>query len=115
MFHMGYPGTIGGPYIDHFVGDRVALPPQLARQFVEKIVMLPRAYQANDHAQSYKVLPVPPSRAALGLPDDRFVFCDFNQVLASRRGARSHGCYCVLSMRALTPHTHAVVTIAVQD
>jgi hypothetical protein len=79
--HIGFPGSLGARLADYFVSDRVALPPDVAqRQFRERQLILPYSYQANDHMRAYRVLPAMPTRQALGLPVDRFVFCDFNQV-----------------------------------
>jgi len=43
----------------------------------ERVVWLPHSYQVNDRKRA--IAPGAPSRAALGLPPDCFVFCNFNQ------------------------------------
>jgi predicted O-linked N-acetylglucosamine transferase (SPINDLY family) len=75
--YIGYPGTIGAGWIDHFIGDPVASPPELpAGAFREKLVILPHCYQVNDHRQP--IAPKAFTRAECGLPPEGFVFCSFN-------------------------------------
>lgn len=73
--YLVYPGTIGADFIDFVLADRVVLPPDQQTFFREKIMYLPDCYQANDATRV--VLPAP-SRADVGLPEDSFVFCNFN-------------------------------------
>ena len=49
--YLGYPGTMGGAYVDYAMVDAVAVPPETARAaFTEKLVYLPYCYQANDYS-----------------------------------------------------------------
>lgn len=73
---LGYPGTMGAPYVDYIVGDRIVIPEEHRPFYAEKIVTLPDAYQCNDKERLIST--VTPSRAALRLDDDAFVFCCFN-------------------------------------
>lgn len=75
--YLGFPATLGAPYIDYLIADRIVIPRDEHRFYDEKIVYLPDCYQANDDAR-----PRPaqvPNREACGLPPDAFVFCNFNQ------------------------------------
>jgi predicted O-linked N-acetylglucosamine transferase (SPINDLY family) len=74
--YLGYPGTIGAPFIDYIVGDPVVTPLDHAPFYVEKIVQLPDCYQVNDRKRA--IPDETPSRAEAGLPADGFVFCCFN-------------------------------------
>lgn len=74
---LGFPGTSGAPFIDYAIADAQVLPPGLDAEFSEAVVRLPRCYQANDDRRP--LAPRSPGRAELGLPDDGFVFCCFNQ------------------------------------
>lgn len=81
--YMGFCGTLGADYIQYMVGDRVVVPPAHRRFFTEKIIEMPHSYFVNDHKQSARdVLDVErcPTRAHYGVPEDAFVFCNFNQV-----------------------------------
>lgn len=73
---LGFPGTLGCPFIDYFIADAVALPPALYPAFCEKILTLPNSYQCNDRQRP---LPPPLPRSAFGLPEDALVFASFNQ------------------------------------
>jgi predicted O-linked N-acetylglucosamine transferase (SPINDLY family) len=72
---LGYAGTMGAPWIDYIVADRVLIPPGNEPHFSEKIIRLPASYQPTDDKRS---IGEPPARADTGLPDDAFVFCCFN-------------------------------------
>jgi predicted O-linked N-acetylglucosamine transferase (SPINDLY family) len=75
--YLGFPATLGAPYIDYLIADRIVIPEDEHHFYDEKIVYLPDCYQANDDAR-----PRPaqiPSREACGLATNAFVFCNFNQ------------------------------------
>ncbi|WP_245986196.1 glycosyltransferase [Azospirillum thermophilum] len=72
---LGYPGTMGAPFIDHVIADPVVAPPWLQPAFSERIVALPDCYQPNDRSRP---IGTTPPRSACGLPEDGFVFCCFN-------------------------------------
>jgi predicted O-linked N-acetylglucosamine transferase (SPINDLY family) len=72
---LGYPGTMGAPYIDYIIGDATVLPRYQQPQYDEAIVHLPCCYQPQD---SVFTVGVRPSRESLELPRDAFVFCCFN-------------------------------------
>jgi predicted O-linked N-acetylglucosamine transferase (SPINDLY family) len=74
--YLGYPGTMGAPFIDYLVGDRLVTPQADAPHYSEKLVLMPGSYQVNDRR---RVIGALPSRCELGLPEKGFVFCCFNQ------------------------------------
>jgi protein O-GlcNAc transferase len=74
--YLGYPGTIGAPWLDYIIGDAVVLPFGDQDFYSEKIVHLPHCYQANDARRA--IAQVAPSRTEAGLPAKAFVFCCFN-------------------------------------
>lgn len=74
--YLGYPGTMGAPFIDYIISDAVVSPMEHARFYSEKIVQLPDSYQPNDRQRA--VAAATPSRAECGLPEHGFVFCSFN-------------------------------------
>ncbi|HEX5280131.1 MAG TPA: tetratricopeptide repeat protein [Micropepsaceae bacterium] len=74
--YLGYPGTMGAPYFDYLIADRILIPPGHRPFYSENIVYLPDCYQANDRARV--IAPEPVSRATAGLPENAFVFCCFN-------------------------------------
>ena len=74
--YLGYPGTMGAPYIDYIVADRIVIPEDQHKFYAEKIAWLPDSYQANDAKRP--VAEKTPLRAEQGLPETDFVFCCFN-------------------------------------
>ena len=73
---LGFPGTMGSREIDYIIADRFLIP-EADRQFYdEKVVWMPHTYQANDSKReiSDRVF----TRRDMGLPEDGFVFCCFN-------------------------------------
>lgn len=74
--YIGYPGTMGAPFIDYLVADEVLIADGEHHHYAEKIITLPDSYQANDDRR--RIAERTPSRAELGLPDTGFVFCSFN-------------------------------------
>ena len=75
VHYLGYPGTLGGGLVDYLIGDPTATPVTHATGYSEALVRLPGSYQVNDRQRP--IVEAPP-RAALGLPDDAIVLCNFN-------------------------------------
>jgi predicted O-linked N-acetylglucosamine transferase (SPINDLY family) len=71
---LGYAGTMGTPFHHYILADEVIIPPGSERYYSETVQRLP-CYQPNDRHRS---VAAPPSRAALGLPEEAVVFCSFN-------------------------------------
>ena len=74
--YLGFPGTSGADFIDYAIADRIVLPVDQQPFYTEKIVHLPDSYQVNDSKRQIGS-PIP-SRSELGLPEQAFVFCCFN-------------------------------------
>jgi protein O-GlcNAc transferase len=75
--YLGYPGTMGAPYIDYIIADRFVIPEVEQRFYTENVVYLPDCFQANGskpHDVATKA-----TRSAAGLPETGFVFCSFNK------------------------------------
>lgn len=74
--YLGYPGTMGAPYIDYIIADPTVIPVGNRECFSEKIIYLPDCYQANDRKReiSDRIY----TRGELELPENGFVFCCFN-------------------------------------
>jgi len=72
---LAYPGTTGADYMDYVIADRFVLPPALQAHFTEKTVYLPRCYQSSDPT---RIIGLPPSREACGLPVNGMVYACFN-------------------------------------
>lgn len=74
--YLGYPGTLGAPYIQYLIADKVLIPQGAQIHYTEKIAYMPDTYQVNARR---KVLPQhATTRQDHGIPEHAFVFCCFN-------------------------------------
>lgn len=87
--YLGFPGSANGVDCDYIIGDRIVTPDSSKPYYHEKFCRLPESYQANDDL--FRPRPVRPSRAELGLPDDKVVLGFFN------------------ATRKITPHTFRLI------
>jgi predicted O-linked N-acetylglucosamine transferase (SPINDLY family) len=73
--YLGFPGSMGAPYIDYMVADHYAIKPSMRPYFDEKIIYMPDCYQPNNPARPS---PGHGSQRPAELPESKFVFCSFN-------------------------------------
>ncbi|HEX3487631.1 MAG TPA: tetratricopeptide repeat protein [Micropepsaceae bacterium] len=73
---LGFPGTSGADHIDYILADRIIIPDEARHFYSEQVVYLPDTYQANDSKRA--IAAEMPVRQSLGLPENGFVFCCFN-------------------------------------
>ena len=73
--YLGYPGTLGAPYMDYLIADATIVPPTHRQYYAEKTLRL-HSFQPNPSARP--LAEELPSRGELGLPPTGFVFCCFN-------------------------------------
>ncbi|WP_149538215.1 O-linked N-acetylglucosamine transferase, SPINDLY family protein [Siccirubricoccus phaeus] len=71
---LGFPGTIGGSWIDYAIVDPVVAPPGVEAAYTEALLRLPLCYQPNDRKRAVGAAP---DRAAAGLPAAGLVLCCF--------------------------------------
>jgi predicted O-linked N-acetylglucosamine transferase (SPINDLY family) len=74
--YLGYSGTLGVPYIDYIIADRIVIPPGQMAGYSEAVVHLPNSYMPTDSAR--EISPLTMTRADAGLPEDGIVFASFN-------------------------------------
>ena len=67
---------MGSNFIDYLIADKIVLPSDQQRFYSERIVHLPECYLVNDSLR--KIADSTPTRLEVGLPDEGFVFCCFN-------------------------------------
>jgi predicted O-linked N-acetylglucosamine transferase (SPINDLY family) len=72
--YLGFPGTLGAPYVDCLIADRHVIPQALEAQYAERVVVMPDTFQANDDRRA--VAPRP-ARAQAQLAADALVLCAF--------------------------------------
>lgn len=73
---LGYPGTMGLKCIDYHIADRIIIPETSTPYYTEKIAYLNHCYQINN--PKLLVTQSKFSRNELNYPDDKFIFCHFN-------------------------------------
>ncbi|CAN4269201.1 Spy Predicted O-linked N-acetylglucosamine transferase, SPINDLY family [Methylophilaceae bacterium] len=75
--YIGYLGTMSAEYMDYLVADWVLIPQDKQKYYSEKIAYLP-SYQVNDSQREVaeKIF----TREEVGLPENAFVFCCFNNI-----------------------------------
>jgi predicted O-linked N-acetylglucosamine transferase (SPINDLY family) len=74
--YLGYPGTMGAPYIDYLIADPTLVPEHSRPHYSEKIIYLPDSYQINDRERLIAAHRY--TREECALPTAGFVFCCFN-------------------------------------
>lgn len=74
--YLGFPGTIGAPYIDYIIADKVVIPNTSIDHYVEKVVHLPHSYQANDNLRAISKKKY--TKKEFGLPENSFIYANFN-------------------------------------
>ncbi len=74
--YLGYPGTMGAPWIDYLIADEWVIPGDLRNGYSEALLRLPFCYQPND---PHRPLPEPMPRSELGLDDSAVLVGAVNQ------------------------------------
>ena len=80
--YMGFPGTMGADYIEYLISDKITTPSIYTNYYSEKIIWMPHSYFVNDYLQSHRYvfdIGARPLRTGL-LPEDKFIFANFNQL-----------------------------------
>jgi len=75
--YLGYPGSMGGEFMDYIIADKIALPFDQQPFYAERIVHLPDCFIPVG-SQGAAIRPVA-ARREMGLPERAFVFCCFNE------------------------------------
>ena len=81
--YLGFCGTLAADYIQYMFADEVVVPREHQEHYSEKMIYMPHSYFVNDHAQTARYVFEPdklPQRSAYNVPDDKFVFANFNQI-----------------------------------
>ena len=73
--YLGLPATSALPGVDWIIADRYVMPPEYLPYCTERPIYLQHCYQSSDRKRP---VGAKPTRAQVGLPDEGFVFCSFN-------------------------------------
>ena len=90
--YFGFTATMAVDFIDYILADRTVLPFDQQAHYSERIVHLPGCYWPNDSKR--QVADQLPSRRSVGLPEDAFVFCCFNNSYKLTPRFSTYGCGC---------------------
>jgi len=74
--YLGFPGTLGAPFVDYIIADAVTIPETARGDYREHAALLPPPFLPHD-SRTAPAAP-PPSRREAGLPETGFVFGCFN-------------------------------------
>jgi predicted O-linked N-acetylglucosamine transferase (SPINDLY family) len=75
---LGFPGTMGAPFIDYIIADSFIAPPASRGFYDERLVLLPDSFQANAPRMTTDPQQPAPTRGECGLPAAGLVLCSFN-------------------------------------
>jgi len=67
---------MGAEFIDYIIADEIVIPEHQRHNYSENVIYMPNSYMCTDNTREFSERPL--SRAELGLPEDAFVFCCFN-------------------------------------
>ncbi len=73
---LGYPGTMGAEYIDYIIADEQVVPHESFQYYSEKVVWMPNSFLPYDSKRMPSKIKY--TRSEYGLPEDKFVYCCFN-------------------------------------
>ena len=81
LLYLGYPASMGAPFIDGIVADQWLIPAELERGYSESVLRLPHAFVCSPTLPADPGEPLPPSpnRAGLNLTPDQMVYACFNR------------------------------------
>ncbi|CAM9198426.1 unnamed protein product [Chrysoparadoxa australica] len=81
LHYMGFPGTMGAPFMDYLIADSTVVPSAQRQFYSESIISLPHSYFVNDYKQSSQevLTGTPPAREEHGLTPDATVLVCFNR------------------------------------
>lgn len=85
-----YAGTMATNYMDYLIADETVIPETSRQFYTEKILNLPNCYMVRDSKLTIANLEF--EREELGLPNNGFVFCCFNQ--SSKINPETFGSWC---------------------
>lgn len=85
VMYKGYSGSLGADYVQYMIGDQHATPLSLASNWREKLLLLPHSFFLTSYPEVFgyvlnESLRATYNRSTYGLPEDAFVFANFNHL-----------------------------------
>ena len=75
--YLGYAGTLGSSSMDYIIADNIVIPDLNQNDFFEKIIYLPHTFMINDDSKKIDNKKI--SRKDCNIPENKFVFANFNK------------------------------------
>ena len=82
--YLGYAGTMGEKLHDYIIADKVVIPERNYKYYSEKIIFIPNSFFPN--SLSNEILESKLTKKEFLLPDNKFIFCCFNNVVKINEG-----------------------------
>jgi predicted O-linked N-acetylglucosamine transferase (SPINDLY family) len=73
---LGYPGTLGGNFMDYIIADQVLIPADHQKYYAEKVIYMPDSYQPNDSRKIISSTRL--TKGECNLPEEGLILCCFN-------------------------------------
>ncbi len=73
--YLGFPGTLGAPYMDYLIADEFVIPESSRKHYAEQVVYLPDSFHPADDRRA---VPARARRMSLGLRESDIVCCSLN-------------------------------------
>lgn len=74
--YLGFSATTGASYLDYFISDKIATPPERAGDFSEKVAYVPHSYMVSDGTDAPDA--ADQAGAASQFAEETLIFCNFN-------------------------------------
>lgn len=81
--YLGYPGSLGLPFVNYVIGDEWVTPKGCEALYSEKVIRLSQCYQSTDNKR--QIAAPTSTRVSEGLPAAGFVYCCFNNAQKIKR------------------------------
>ena len=77
--YLGFPGTMGDEAYDYIIADKTVIPEEDMKNYSEKIIFMPNSFFPNSFKNKY--LETNLKKEEFLLPNDKFIFCCFNNLI----------------------------------
>ena len=77
--YLGFPGTMGDKAYDYIIADKTVITEEDIGNYSEKIIFMPNSFFPNSFKNKY--LETNLKKEEFLLPNDKFIFCCFNNVI----------------------------------
>jgi predicted O-linked N-acetylglucosamine transferase (SPINDLY family) len=76
--YLGFPGTVGGRFVDYIIADKYVIPDKYLDMYREKIIRIEKTYQVNDYPINNGGYEAAKNKNDMGFSNDAFIMGMFN-------------------------------------